>query len=209
MKSIAIKGTVREVKGTSRAKQFRNYGLVPCILYGENDPIHFASPINEFKDLVYTSEAHFVELDLEGKKSKAIMQEIQFHPVSEQILHIDFLEIQGKKPVTVEVPVTLVGAAAGVRLGGRLIQKLRRLKIKGLPTKLPETIEVDVTDLGLGASLKVGEIALEGLKVVTPAGIPVVTIMRPRSAVEVSEEDDDDAEGAATAEGDEASENKE
>lgn len=199
MKSVALKGILRSSTGKISAKELRYEGKVPCVLYGGKETLHFSSFENDFKELVYTAEAHFVDLNLGSKKVTALMKDIQFHPVSEKILHVDFLEIDESLATTMEVPVQIVGAAKGVKLGGRLIQKLRRIKVKGLPKNLPEHVEVDVTSLEMGKSFKVNDLQLGDIKIISSAGLPIVSVIRPRNVVVA--EDDDDAAAPAAAEG--------
>ena len=202
MKSVALKGTLRPSTGKVSSKELRYEGQVPCVLYGGKETLHFSAFENDFRELVYTPDAHFVDLNLGGKNITALMKDIQFHPVSEKILHVDFLEIDDALPTTMEVPVQLTGNAKGVKMGGRLIQKLRRIKVKGKPSKLPEHVEVDVTNLEMGKSIKVKEIDLGEIKIVTSPGIPVVSVIRPRNVVVAEDEEDEEGEEAPAAEGD-------
>ena len=158
MKSVSISGSPRENVGKKDAKELRRKEQVPCVLYGGKEQIHFSAEEKAFKDLIYTPEVHTVELAIGGTTYNAILQEIQYHPLRESILHVDFLELSPKKPVKINVPVKLIGVAAGVKEGGRLDKKLRLLKVTALPADLPDTIEVNVEHLNVGDTVKVKEI---------------------------------------------------
>ena len=157
MKSIAIAGSLRATDKKNSAKQVRNSGSIPCILYGGEEIVHFAAPELSFKHLVYSPHAKTVELNIEGKEYKAIMQDIQFHPVTDKILHIDFLELHDAKPVVMDIPVQLTGSSSGVKEGGKLILKLRNLRVKTLPALLPDKIVIAIDDLSIGKSVRVKE----------------------------------------------------
>jgi large subunit ribosomal protein L25 len=180
MKSITINGHKREGLGKTAAGQARATGFVPCELYGKSGNFHFSVFVNDFKPLVYTPEKFRVDLNIEGKTYQAIMREVQFHPLSDEILHVDFNEIDEDKIVKMELPIKLTGVAAGVREGGKLIQKLRTLKIKGLPKDMPDAIEVDVTSVGMGKSVKVKDINAGNLEIMNPPTIPVASVEVPR-----------------------------
>ena len=156
MKSLTINGSKRESVGKKATKAVRNAGKVPCVLYGGGKPMHFVAEEAAFKPLVYTADVHTVVLELEGgDKIDAVLQDIQFHPVSDQILHVDFYQIFGDKEITMQIPIHTKGVARGVKNGGVLRYNLRRLKVKGLPKKLPEFIVADVTKLKIGNKLYV------------------------------------------------------
>ena len=155
MKSISISGTKRAAQTKQETKLLRAEGKVPCVLYGGKEQYHFSAPASSFKGLVYTPEVHTVELDIDGAKFKAIMKDIQFHAVSDKILHIDFLELNDAKKVTIEIPVKIKGNSVGVRAGGQLINKLRKLKISALPKDLPDLVELKIDDMNIGDSVRV------------------------------------------------------
>lgn len=176
MKSVSINGTLRSVTGKKAAKDIRRGEEVPCVLYGGKENITFQANAKEFKQLVYTPEVHAVELNLDGKTYKAVMQDIQFHPIREEILHADFLELVEDKHVKVELPVSLEGVSVGVKAGGKMITKLRKVKVKALPSQLPERIPVNVENIGVGASVKVRDISYEGLEFLNSPNAVIATV---------------------------------
>ncbi len=199
MKSIEVVGFERKDVGTKFSKQLRAEGNVPCVLYGADDHVHFSAPMYLFKDLVYTPEAYLVKLNIEGTEYDAIMQDIQFHPVSEMILHVDFFRITKGTYVKMDIPVKTVGASEGVKAGGVLYVKNRKLKVRALPKDLPDFIEVDITNLTLGSSLKVEDIEVEGLEFVMNGKVTVIQITVPRTA-KVDDEGEEGVEGEEGAE---------
>jgi large subunit ribosomal protein L25 len=182
MKSISIKATKREVVGKKEAKRLRHLGLVPGVLYGGEEPIHFQAPEKEFKSLIYTPNVYLVNLDIDGTVYQSIIQDTQFHPVEEQLLHVDFLRTSDDKMVKVEIPVKTEGFAKGIRKGGKLKLNLRTLKVKAMVKYLPDTIDINVDDLDLGQSYKVGSLQRENLEFLNAKAVPVVTIMITRAA---------------------------
>ena len=202
MKTVEIIGYQRANLGKSEAKQLRAEGNVPCVLYGGKEQTHFHAPMILFRDVIYTPEARFVELNIEGKKVKAILQDAQFHPVSEVILHADFLELFDDKPVQMDIPVKTVGNAPGVQNGGKLIMKQTHLKVKSIPASMPDFIEVDINDLKLGKTKKVGELPtgdyeIQNSSLVTICSVEVPRAMRGKSG----DEEEGEEEEAAAAEG--------
>jgi len=182
MKSISIKATKRPVVGKKEAKRLRLEGLVPGVLYGGEEPIHFQAPEKEFKSLIYTPNVYLVNLDIDGTVYQSIIQDAQFHPVEEQLMHVDFLQTSDDKMVKVEIPVKTEGFAKGIRKGGKLKLNLRTLKVKALVKHLPDTININVDDLDLGQSYKVGSLHRENLEFLNAKAVPVVTIMITRAA---------------------------
>ncbi len=158
MKSIAISGSPRENVGKRDAKELRYEGKVPAVLYGGKEQVHFAIDAPALRDLVYTAEVNFVELNIDGKKTNAVMQDIQFHPLTEKIVHIDFLQLFDDKKVTIEIPVKLTGTSPGVKMGGKLVQKLRKLKVNALPKHMPQEVEVSIDPLEVGKSVRVRDL---------------------------------------------------
>lgn len=190
MKSIDIKGTARTETGKKATKQLRKEGIVPCNLYGENrdkegKPVALSFSVSAagLRNLVYTPEIYSVNLDIDGKQHVAVMRELQFHPVSDQLLHVDFYEVTPEKPIVMEVPIKLNGLAEGVRAGGKLAANVRKLKVRAPYTQIPERLEIDVTNLGLGKTIKAGELQFEGLELVTPASVVVCQVKMTRSAM--------------------------
>ena len=181
MKSVEIVGFKRANLGKTSSKDLRLKAEVPCVLYGGKEQVHFSVPMYLFRALVYTPDAHIVDLNVEGKKFSAILQDIQFHPVNDIILHADFLQLDEKKEVKMEVPVRIKGNSVGVSKGGKLVQRLRKVKISALPANLPDFVSIDVSDLDLGKTVKVSSIETENYKILNPASVPVVTIEIPRA----------------------------
>jgi len=156
--------------------------LVPCVLYGGEEPIHFQTNAAEFRKIIYTPNVYLIDLNIDGTTHKAIMQDVQFHPVEEQILHCDFLRVTDEKPIKIEVPVKVEGYAIGMRGGGKLKVNLRRLKVKGLAKNIPDTITINIDDLDLGQSVKVGQLNVENLEFLNSKSVPVASIIMTRAA---------------------------
>jgi large subunit ribosomal protein L25 len=182
MQTIELKGSVRQDVGKKSTKQLRSSEMVPCVVYGGKEPIHFAAHANEFKSLVYSPGVYLVDLNLDGKKYGAIMQDIQFHPVGDHILHVDFLAIEPSKPIVMEVPVKLVGFAEGVKEGGKLVLEMRKLRVKGLPTNMPDSLEINIDKIGLGKTIQVKELSFENLEVLNAKNAVVVGVRLTRAA---------------------------
>ncbi|WP_435579385.1 50S ribosomal protein L25/general stress protein Ctc [Gilvibacter sp.] len=201
MKSITIKGSQRESVGKVSTKALRNAGKVPCVVYGGETPIHFSAPELAFKNLVYTPDVHTVVIELEdGTSINAILQDIQFHPVTDRILHIDFYQIFDDKEITMNIPVRLVGNSRGVRNGGVLRFVNRKLRIKAVPANLPDYVEADITELRIGNKLYVTTLTNDAYTIMHPDNTVVVQVRTSRNAVdEADDEEDDDAEEGAEA----------
>lgn len=204
MKSIDVKGTARNEFGKKGAKALRKQNLIPCNLYGvERDekglPVAkaFSVTFEEVRNLVYSPDIFSVNLTIDGKTVLAVMREIQFHPVKDNILHIDFYQVTPEKPIVMAVPVKLNGLAAGVKAGGKLEQILRRVKAKALYTAIPEKIEIDVTPLTIGKSFKVGDLKVDGIEFVSPKDAVICTVLSTRSAAAATEESAEGAEAPA------------
>jgi large subunit ribosomal protein L25 len=188
MKTIEIVGYKRANLGKAESKKLRSEGLVPSVMYGGDEQVHFYAPMILFRDLVYTNEAHFVHLNIEGEESKAILQEIQFHPVSEIILHADFLKISEDRMIKMDIPIKLVGQAPGVVKGGTLVRKKSTLKVLGYPKDLPDHIDVDVSTLDFHHAVKVGDMEYEGLEFLDPHASAIVAVEVSRAAKLATEE---------------------
>jgi len=189
MKSLTIKGFKRESVGKSATKALRNAGNVPCVLYGEGEPMHFAADERAFKKLVYTPETHTVVIELEdGSKHEAIMQDIQFHPISDKILHVDFFRLAKDKEVTVSVPVKIEGVAPGIIKGGSLSMVLKKLKVRAIPANLPDAVTVNVDKLDIGNKVYVSELRTDSYKLVHPDNVVVVQVKMSRAAMKASSE---------------------
>ncbi|AVI50383.1 50S ribosomal protein L25 [Pukyongia salina] len=203
MKSITINGSKRESVGKSATKALRNAGEVPCVVYGGDEPIHFSADELAFKNLVYTPDVHTVVIALEdGTKVNAILQDIQFHPVSDRILHIDFYQIFDDKEVMLEIPVRVVGNSRGVRNGGVLRIVTRKLRIKAIPENLPDFIEVDITEMKIGNKKYVTSVASDDYKILHPDNTVICQVRTSRTAIvdEVDEEEEEGLEGEEGAE---------
>ncbi|WP_159800667.1 50S ribosomal protein L25/general stress protein Ctc [Flavobacterium sp. MK4S-17] len=198
MKSITIKGSERESVGKAATRAARNAGMVPCVLYGGEQPVHFTAEDKDFKNLVYTPNVHTVVIDLEGgKQFNAILQDIQFHPVSDKILHIDFYQLHEDKEITMEVPVKVTGNSKGVMAGGVLRLNQRKLKVKALPKDLPDFVEANITNLEMGNKLYVTELAQENYKLLHPDNTVVAQVRISRAAMKAAQEAAKAAKGGA------------
>ena len=192
MKSITIKGSQRESVGKASTKALRNAGKVPCVLYGGDKPVHFSADEISFKNLVYTPNVYTATIELEGVTYHAIMQDIQFHPVTDKILHIDFYQLFDDKMVTMNIPVKLVGSSPGVLNGGSLRFPMRKLSVRALPADLPDFINADISKLRIGHKLYVTALANEKFTILHPDNTVVVQVRTARTAVEDVEEDEDE-----------------
>jgi len=196
MQSITIKGSQRESVGKVSTKALRNAGKVPCVLYGGDKPLHFSADEVSFKKLVYTANVYTATIELEGTTYSAILQDIQFHPVSDKILHIDFYQLFDDKLVTMNIPVRLVGSSPGVQNGGSLRFAMRKLSVRALPADLPDFINADISKLKIGTKLIVSEVANEKFSILHPENSVVVQVRTARTAVLEDEEDEEGEEGA-------------
>jgi large subunit ribosomal protein L25 len=201
MKSVALSGNKRAERGSSNANSLRKEEKVPCVIYGGKENVHFTVNEIAFGKLVNSPEVYFVDLDIDGTKIKAIIQSVQYHPVTDRAMHVDFLEVDENKPVTVKLPVKLTGNSKGVINGGKLRMVTRKLKINGLPSALPENIVLDITDLKIGSSIKVEDIKEDGLTFLDASNAVVVAVKRSRVAVVDEDEEEEGEEGAEGAEG--------
>lgn len=188
MKSITIKGQERESVGKKATKALRDAGMVPCVIYGGEQPVHFAAEEKAFKGLVYTPNAHTVVVDLNGKTSNVILQDIQFHPVSDKILHIDFFQLNDSKEIIMEVPVKITGTSPGVLLGGDLRLNQRRLKVKALPKNLPDFVEANISELQMGNKLYVTKLETNNFKLMHPDNTVVCQVKISRAAMKAAQE---------------------
>lgn len=182
MQSITIKGSKRESVGKAATKALRNAEKVPCVLYGGDQPVHFSADEAAFRNLVYTPNVYTATIELEGGETfNAILQDIQFHPVSDKILHIDFYQLHDDKEVTMNIPVKLVGSSKGVMIGGVLRHNLRRLKVKAIPANLPDFIEADITELEIGNKLYVTELKNDKYTLLHPDNTVVAQVRMSRN----------------------------
>lgn len=204
MKSVEIQGTLRTQTGSKYAQQERKAGNVPCIVYGGEAPIHFSAPELSFKGLIYTAEAKTAKIVVDGKTYEAVIQDAQFHPVTDRLLHVDFIELVEGKAATMDIPVVLSGQSRGVLNGGKLKSILRKLSVKALPGQFPDAIELDITPLRIGQSIRVSDVKPEGWEILNADTAVIVTIKRARGAVDDDEEEEEGAEGAEAAATEEA-----
>ena len=182
MKTIEIKGSLRTELGKKSSKQIRKADGVPCVIYGKEENIHFFAPELSFKNLVYTHEAQLVDLNINGNIYKTILQDIQFHPVSDKMIHADFIKIFDNKPVAISVPVSVYGNSVGVMAGGKLSIKRRKLKIKGLPKDLPESISIDISNLKIHDNIRVSDLSIDNIEFLDAKKSVVVTVATSRGA---------------------------
>lgn len=181
MKSTEIVGFKRANLGKKEARELRLQAMVPCVLYGGAEQVHFAAPMYLFRELLFTPNVYKVTLNIEGEIYYGILQDVQYHPVSDIILHADFLAVDDEKEIKIEVPVRFTGTAVGVTKGGKLVQKLRKIKVIGLAKNIPDYVDVPVSDLDLGKSVKVGQLKVEGFKIVNNASLPIAGVEIPRA----------------------------
>ncbi len=195
MKTIEIKGSLRTELGKKSSKIVRKEGNVPCVIYGKEQNVHFHAHENTFKNLIYTPDAHLVNLDLEGKEYKVVLQDIQFHPVSDKITHIDFIEVFDDKPLVISLPIKVTGDSVGVKAGGKLRIKKRHLKVRGYVNDIPENLPIDITDVKIHHSVKVGDLTYDKIELIDPKITTVLSVATSRVVTKEEEE----AEAAAAA----------
>lgn len=203
MKTIAIKGIARPETelGSKFANQLRKQGMVPCVVYGGGQPMHFYAPELDFRHLVYTGEFKVAEIEVDGKVTRAVMQDLQFHPVSDKITHIDFIELIPGKSIKVEIPINLIGTARGVRNGGKQKNSLRTLSVRATGENLPESIDINIENLRIGQVIKVSDVKANGFEILNSPSAVIVSVKMSRNAVEdTAEEGAEEGAEAATAE---------
>lgn len=182
MKAVALFGNKREVTGKRNSRDLRNEGKVPCVLYGSSqEPLHFFMYGSDFKDIIYTPNTYKAKLDIDGQIYQAIVQEVQFHPVNDSIIHVDFLAVSDDKPVTMQIPVNITGNSPGVRAGGKLVKKIRKMTLRGLIKDFPDFVEVKIDELELGKSIKVQDITVPGLTILDSPANAIVSVTVTRS----------------------------
>ena len=195
MKSLAISVIEREKVGKSNTRSLRNQGNVPCVLYGGEKQVCFYAHENDFRNLVNTPDVYVVELDISGKKTRAIMKDIQFHPVTDRILHIDFLEVFEDKEITISIPVILNGLSIGVRNGGNLMFRRRKIITRGLIENMPDAIELDIEHLKIGQFIYIKDLDQDGCEFLAPDNSVVVGVKTARAAIQEEVEEDEELEG--------------
>ncbi|MCA5004395.1 50S ribosomal protein L25/general stress protein Ctc [Sphingobacterium bovistauri] len=188
MKSIAISGSVRQSVGKRDAKELRYEGQVPAVLYGGTTQTHLSVSAADLKQVLYTADVVFVELNIDGKTVKAIVQDAQFHPLTDLVTHIDFLELFDDKEVSLNIPIKLTGTSPGVKMGGKLVQKLRNLRVKALPNNLPQVIEVPMESLEVGKSFRVRQVELANAKVLNNSDDTIVSVIMSRALRQAEQE---------------------
>ena len=182
MKTLAIQAVARAEYGKKATKSVRREGMIPCVLYGAGENVAFSIDEKAVKPLIYTPNSYIVEIDIDGKVEKAVLREVQFHPIREQILHIDFYRVQEDKPVSIAIPVRLTGNAEGVKVGGKLALSARKLVVKGMLENLPDELTIDVTPLKVGQTIFVGDLQFEGLQFLSPATQAVCAVRVTRAS---------------------------
>ena len=182
METIKIAGVKRNAFGKKESKAVRKEGMVPCVIYGNGETIHFAVETRSLRPLIYTPQSYLVEFDIDGKKEVGVMREVQYHPVTDNELHVDFFHVIPGKPISIDVPVKLTGNSEGVKLGGKLILSKRKVRISATMENLPDEIVVDVTKLGLGKSIFVGDLQYDNIAILTPASTAICAVKMTRAA---------------------------
>ncbi len=205
MKTVSLSGSLRENVGKKDAKTIRKSGLVPCVIYGGKEQVHFTMDERNFKNLVFTPEVCFVDLDISGKKYAVILQDVQYHPVTDKILHADFLELLDGKPIKLSVPVRLTGTSPGVLKGGRLALKLRKIPLKAMADDMPQEIVLSISKLEIGDKIKASQVKSDKYELLLNENVVLVMILKARAVVlEEGEEGEEGTEGAEGADATEA-----
>jgi large subunit ribosomal protein L25 len=197
MKTIEIKAVSRDHFGKKSSNSLRAESNVPCVMYREEGNLHFYAHENVFRGLIYTPEVYLVSLVVDGKTYSAVMKELQFHPVSDKLLHIDFMQVSEDKPVTISIPIKITGESSGVKAGGKLRLRRRTLKVKGLTKHLPENLPIDITTLGIGQSVKIGDLSFKNLEIIDNKRAMIVAVEVSRLTLKEEEAAAPEAEAAA------------
>lgn len=182
MKTVTISGSARTETGKKATKALRGQGLVPCVLYGGADQVHFFADSREFKKVIFTPDAFNIDLAIGEKNYKAVIQHTQYHPISDELIHADFYELDENRLVTIGIPIKITGNSVGVRAGGKLLTKTRKLKVKALPANLPDFISIDISNLNIGDSIKVNALAVDGVTFLDAPNVVVVSVATTRAA---------------------------
>lgn len=197
MKTVQLSGSPRASVGKKDAKAVRNAGGVPCVLYGSGEQTYFSVRDVDIEKIVFSPDVFQVELDIDGTKKKGIIQELQIHPVTDKVLHVDFLELEDGKPVRLGIPITLSGRSKGVLNGGRLQQVFRRLKVRGLPKDIPAAVDIDITNLKIGESRRISDLNVPGVELLDAQDAVVVSVKMARGAVDLEEDEEGGTEEGA------------
>lgn len=183
MKTIQLEGSKRDAFGKKGTKNVRREGSIPCVIYGgEGEPVHFSVDAKEFNKLIFTPESFIIEFNINGKKEKGVMREVQYHPVKDYAMHADFYRVTPGKPVAIDIPIHITGNSEGVKLGGKLTVQKRKLRVSGLEEHLPDNLKIDITNLGIGKSIFVGDLSYDNLTLLTPATTSVCAVIMTRAA---------------------------
>lgn len=188
MKTVKLSGSPRANVGKTNANTLRSEGQVPCVIYGAGEQIHFSADIRHFKNIIFTPETNLVEVEVGGKKYTTILQETQYHKINDNLIHADFLQVTDSKPVTVQLPVKTTGQAEGVKAGGKLVVKLRKVKVRGLISKMPQHVELDITNLAIGNSISAGDVKIDGITLLHPKNISLVSVNTTRAVAQAESE---------------------
>ncbi|MBR1991744.1 MAG: 50S ribosomal protein L25/general stress protein Ctc [Bacteroidales bacterium] len=189
MKSVSISGSLRENVGKKDAKAQRRNGMIPCVLYGGEKQYEFVVPEGQFRNLIYTPEVKYAIVNVDGKEIPAVLQASQFHPITDRLLHVDFLEVVDGKPITIGLPIRINGTSPGVLRGGRLVKKVRKLRVRGLLNDIPEFIPVDISGLDIDNSIKINELKIDNLTFVENPNAVVVAVLSTRNVEAAPTED--------------------
>lgn len=201
MKKVSLSGSLRENVGKKDAKKHRREGNIPCVIYGGEKQIHFITNEIKFDKIIFTPDVFLISVEIDDKEYQVILQDVQYHPVTDKVLHADFLELADGKAIAIGIPVTLTGTSSGVMAGGQLIKKMHKIRMKGLVENLPEKVEVDITDLMIGSSIKVRDVELENLSLLDPPNSVIVRVKTSRNIAEDEEDEEEGEEGEEGAEG--------
>ncbi len=183
MKTFDLKASAREALSKKQAADMRKAEIVPCTIYGNGDNVLFSVEKAALKGLIYTPNAYLVNIDIEGKQEVGVMRELQFHPVTDEVLHVDFYRVDESKTIAMDIPVVLKGGAEGVKQGGKLQQAIRKVKVSALSKNLPDQLEVDITHLGLGKSIFVGDVSFPNVTILTPKSTVICAVKMTRAAI--------------------------
>ncbi len=187
MKTVSLSGSPRASVGSVDAKQLRYNDMVPCVIYGGQEQVYFSAHKLAFKPVIFTPEVNIVSIEVNGKTYRTILQEAQYHKISDDLIHADFLEVSEDKPITVELPVRTTGVSPGVRAGGKLVLKMRKLKVRGLMSKLPDYIDISIEKLEIGKSVTVNDIQLDGVAMLNAKNVTVVSVIMTRQAAQAEQ----------------------
>lgn len=184
MKKVSLSGSPRASVGKKDAADLRNEGKIPCVLYGGPEQVSFSANENELKKIVWSPDVFMIELDINGRKGNALVKDVQFHPVTDRLVHIDFLELFPGKPVKVKLPVRLVGSAEGVKKGGKLLQNFRKISVFGAPENLPDLIEVNVEALNIGENIRIKHVSIDGIRLLEAPEAVIASVQTTRNVAQ-------------------------